>query len=67
MVCIERAGDVGIGVLAEADVRVADLHEQRSAALAAGARLRGQREIERRQHPAGQGEERAGAARRPGT
>ena len=31
IVCVERAGDIGIGVLVEADMGVADLHEERRA------------------------------------
>src|ERR1700751_1180907 len=61
---VERADDVRICLLVEADVAVADLHEERlsesrSAPLVSGRH----REIDRSKHAPGEGEECAGAAK----
>src|SRR5215471_18117692 len=61
---VERCGHIGIRLLVEADVGIADLHEERlteaCGALAVGAR---HREVDRGEYAPGEGEERAGAAK----
>ena len=56
----QGARDIGIGVLVEADMGVADLQEQRHAGRLFGCRLR---QADRRQDAARQGEKRARAAK----
>jgi hypothetical protein len=60
---VERCADVGVGLLVEADVRVADLYEERLAERAGAFGVGGGlRECHGGEHAAGEREQRPGAA-----